>query len=176
MYIYFSSKLSCVIDEMYSHMLNQTKNPTLLRSELTLARVSHMNVMISRDRIIAGSGYIPLPKSISSKVATINPKDDDNACFMWADITALHNHEISFYPERVSKLKPNGNRYDWSDTSFPTDPRDILMAIGMTGVTYLFQQILEILISGKTKIASELMFLDEMHLSSSSRMRIQLIS
>ena len=44
---------------------------------------------------------------------------------MWATLAAFHNHEISSHSEHISKLKPYGNRYDWSRISFPTDPRDI---------------------------------------------------
>ena len=125
MYIYFSSELSHVIDEMYTYTLIQTENPALPRSGFAFARVNHMNVYNFRDQIVVGSSHIPLPKLISLKVAMINPKNDDNACFMWTTIAALHNHEISSRSESISKLNPYGSRCDWSDISYPTDPRDI---------------------------------------------------
>ena len=110
---------------MYTNMLNQTENPALLRSGFTLAGANYMDVTISINRIAAGSGYIPQPKSISNKKVTKNPKNDDDACFMRATLTALHSHEILSHSECVSKLKPYGNRYDWSAISYPTHPRDI---------------------------------------------------
>ena len=137
-YIYFSSELFCVIVEMYAHMLNQTEIPALLRSGFTLARVNHMGITISRDRIIAVSSYIPLPKLISSKVAMINPKNDD----MPVLCGQLSQRFIIMKPHSTLSAFPNSNP----------------MAIGMTGVTYLFQWILEIFTSGKTQIAFELTF------------------
>ena len=41
-------------------------------------------------------------------------------------LTALHNPEIKFNPERISKLRKFESMYGWSDLSFPTSLKDIV--------------------------------------------------
>ena len=56
---------------------------------------------------------------LKNKGATINPKNKDNECFKYAIIAALHHQEIGRNPQRISKLKPFVNRYNWKDIEFP---------------------------------------------------------
>ena len=54
------------------------------------------------------------------KKAIINPKnEDDEECFKWAVIASLHHEEIGRDPQRISKLKPYANRYNWNGLKFP---------------------------------------------------------
>ena len=69
--------------------------------------------------------HLPLPKFIEAKRAIINPQNQDNECFKWAVLAALHNPEIKCNPERISKLRKFESMYDWSDLSFPTSLKDI---------------------------------------------------
>ena len=39
---------------------------------------------------LCGSSYIPLPKFVASKKATINLKNEDDECFKWAITRALN--------------------------------------------------------------------------------------
>ena len=66
-----------------------------------------------------GSSYIDSPKWIKNKKATINPKNlKDSNCFQYAIIAALHHQDISNNPERITKLKPYINNYNWKDINF----------------------------------------------------------
>ena len=38
----------------------------------------------------------------------------------YAITVALHHQEISDYPERISKIKPFINNYDWKDINYPS--------------------------------------------------------
>ena len=72
-----------------------------------------------------GSSYIPSPKWILDKKAAINPKNlNDNMCFAYAIIAALHYEEINYNPERISKLKRYINNYNWKDIKFPSTIKD----------------------------------------------------
>ena len=60
-----------------------------------------------------GSSYIPSPKWISDKKATINPQNThNNKCFKYATIAALHHQEFDHHPQRITKLKPYINNYN----------------------------------------------------------------
>ena len=59
------------------------------------------------------------------KKAVINPKNEDEECFRYAVIEALHNEEIGKDPQRVSKLKPFAERYNWRGLEFPVAFKEI---------------------------------------------------
>ena len=50
---------------------------------------------------LKGSSYVPLPEKLKLKNAINNVQNDDNACFKWAILSALH--PPSSKPYRVSK-------------------------------------------------------------------------
>ena len=62
------------------------------------------------------SSYTESPNWLKNKKATINPQNTkDNNCFQYAIIAALNHHNIDHHPERISKIKPFINRYNWKD-------------------------------------------------------------
>ena len=68
----------------------------------------------------------PTPEIIASRNATINPKNiSDYQCFMRAVLASLHKGEIHAYPERKSVFRKFTDNYDWSDITFPIQPKDI---------------------------------------------------
>ena len=50
----------------------------------------------------------------------INPKSSDIDFFKYSILISLHYYNISFHPERISKLKPFENKYNFSNIT-PTD-------------------------------------------------------
>ena len=82
-------------------------------------------VNLHKISLNGGSSYIDSPIWIKNKGVTINPKNTkDNNCFQYA-ITALLNHQnINHNPERISKLKPFINNYNWKDIEFPSHSKD----------------------------------------------------
>ena len=68
--------------------------------------------------------YIDSPDWIKNKKATINPKTKDNEWFKYAIIAALSQEKIKKDPQRISKLKPFIDNYDWKDTEFPSHSKD----------------------------------------------------
>ena len=71
-----------------------------------------------------GGSYIESSDWIKNKKATINPKNKDNECFEYAIIAALHHQEIERNPQRISKLKPFVNRYNWEDIELTSHSKD----------------------------------------------------
>lgn len=52
-----------------------------------------------------GGEHIELPKWLSSKKCCINIKNDDDQCFKWCILLALHIDEIPNHPEKLSQIK-----------------------------------------------------------------------
>ena len=44
----------------------------------------------------------------------INTKSPNITSFKFSILISLHNHDISYHPERISKLKPFENKYNFS--------------------------------------------------------------
>ena len=58
------------------------------------------------------------------KKSTINPKNNDHKCFQYAVTVALNRDKIKKDPQRVSKIKPFKNQYNWNDIDFPPTGKD----------------------------------------------------
>ena len=67
-----------------------------------------------------GSSYIKSPEWLKNKGVTINTKNKDNKCFQYAITAALNYENINNHLERLSKLKPFINNYNWKDIQFPS--------------------------------------------------------
>ena len=62
-----------------------------------------------------GRSYIDSPKWLKDKKSTINPKNNGNKCFQYAITLALNLDKINRDPQRISKIKPFINQYNWKD-------------------------------------------------------------
>ena len=76
---------------------------------------------ISTDR---GGSYIDSRKWLKNKKSTINPKNNDYKCFQYAVTLALNLDRINSHPERISKIKPFIEQYNWKDIDFPSTSKD----------------------------------------------------
>ena len=68
--------------------------------------------------------YIESAKWIKDKESTINPKNNDYKCFQYAVTVALNHDKINKNPQRVSKIKPFINQYNWNDIDFASTSKD----------------------------------------------------
>ena len=61
---------------------------------------------------------------MKNRKGTINPKNEDDKCFIYAIIALLNHREIDSHLEIISKLKPYINDYNWYGLEFPTQQSD----------------------------------------------------
>ena len=61
---------------------------------------------------------------MKNKKATINPKNKDNECFKYAITVALNHERIKKDPQRISKIKPFIDQYNWKEIEFPSHSKD----------------------------------------------------
>ena len=72
-----------------------------------------------------GASYIDLLDWIKNKKETINQKNEDDRCFQYSIIVALHHKEIKNHPERISPIHHDISLdYNWEDTDFPAGIKD----------------------------------------------------
>ena len=78
----------------------------------------------NKTSIYRGELYIDSPKWLKDKKSTVNPKNNDYKCFQYAATLALNLNRINEDPQRVSKIKPFINDYNWKDIDFSPTNKD----------------------------------------------------
>ena len=78
----------------------------------------------NKTSINRGGSYIGSPQWLKNKKSTINPKNNDDKCFQYAVTLALYLNRIDNHPERISKIKPFIDQYNWKDIDFPAMDKD----------------------------------------------------
>ena len=61
---------------------------------------------------------------MKNKKSTINPKNNDYKCFQYAVTLALNLDKINGHPQRISKIKPFIEQYNWKDIDFASTSKD----------------------------------------------------
>lgn len=71
---------------------------------------------------LRGSSYIPTPKWIERKKATVNVRNTDESCFRWSVLA--HKHEVEgwhhLHKHRVECYQPFKDDLDFTGVSEPT--------------------------------------------------------
>ena len=86
-----------------------------------------LNLVLHVDHLVPlrASSYIPTPLYIAAKKAVVNVKNADNACFMWAYLSATHPVDHSSHPERVNKYKQHQSELNMRGIDLPMALKDI---------------------------------------------------
>ena len=84
-------------------------------SGFTVDKIMHLYIKFHRLVLTRGSSYNELPKWIKSKKTVINPEKNHEERFKWAAIAAIHHEDH----QRISKLDPCENQYNWEVLEFP---------------------------------------------------------
>ena len=94
-------------------------------SSFTFERIDLLEYHLHKISLNRGSSYIESPEWIKNKGVAINQKNTKgNNCFQYAITAALSYQNIDYHPERISKLKPFINNYNWKDIEFPSHLKD----------------------------------------------------
>ena len=78
----------------------------------------------NKTSINRGGSYIDSTQWLKNKKSTIDPKNNDDKCFQYAVTLALNLNSIDNHPERISKIKPFINKYNWKYIDFPAMSKD----------------------------------------------------
>ena len=89
-------------------------------SEFAYDSVDALHYSLNKVSLSRGGSYIDFPKWLKNKKATINPKNKDEKCFQYALTVALNYEQIKDHAERISKIKPFIDQYNWKNIDFPS--------------------------------------------------------
>ena len=105
----FIQKLEVNIDEY-------TENGSGWRFE----KIVRIEIKLLQYDPVTGNKFLPLPSYIAKKQAVINVKNNDEKCFLWSILAALHPQAKD--SQRVTKYIEYKDELDCEDISFPVDP------------------------------------------------------
>ena len=93
-------------------------------SDFEFDGVNFLYYDFNKISLYRGGSYIDSPKWLKDKKSTINPKNNDYKYFEYAVTLALNLNNIDNHPERISKIKPFIDQYNWKDINFPSTSKD----------------------------------------------------
>lgn len=88
-------------------------------SGFSLSRIIELGVQICAYQPLAGSTYITTPKKIKSKRAIINVQNDDEMCFKWAILAALHPPKNKKNAQKLFNYYAYCNELNFDGINFP---------------------------------------------------------
>ena len=116
-----------VIKELFKSFLQRYQEglqEKMRGSEFAFEGVNLMYYDFNQISLNRGGSYIESAKWIKDKKSTINPKNNDYKCFQYTVTVALNRDKIKKDPQRVSKIKPFIDQYNWNDIDFPSTSKD----------------------------------------------------
>ena len=126
--LHYGDDVKDSISKLYNIFLENYENEeNVLRtgSNFVFDSIDPTYVKNYKIKARSGSSYIETPKWISDKKATMNPNNTkDECCFAWAITAALHHEEIKKDSQRITKLTPFVQNYNWKDINFPSEQKD----------------------------------------------------
>ena len=93
-------------------------------SDFEFDGVNFLYYDFNKISINRGGLYINSPKWLKNKKSTLNPKNNDYKCFQYAVTLALNLDKSNNHPERISKIKPFIEQYNWKAVDFPSTSKD----------------------------------------------------
>ena len=116
-----------IIKELFKSLLQRYQEnlqEKMRGSDFAFDGVNFLYYDFNEISISRGGSYIDSPKWLKDKKSTINKKNNDHKCFQYAVTLALNLDKINDYPERISKIKPFIEEYNWKDIDFPSTSKD----------------------------------------------------
>ena len=112
------------LSESFLQKYEENLQEKMKGSDFEFDGVNFLYYDFNKISINRGGSYIDSPKWIKNKKSTINPKNNDYKCFQYAATLALNLDQINSHPERISKIKPSIEQYNWKEIDFPSTSKD----------------------------------------------------
>ena len=116
-----------IINELFKSFLRRYQEgleTKMKGSSFIFERVDLLDYYLHKISLNRGGSYIDSPKWLKTKKATINPKNNDDECFKHAITVALNHEKIGKDPQRISKIRPFIDNYNWYNIEFPSHSKD----------------------------------------------------
>ena len=118
-----------IIEKLFKSLLQKYQErleEPMRESEFICDRVDLLYYHLQKINLKRSGSYIDPPEQLKNKKATINPKNNDDNCFQYALIIVLNHKQIKSHPERISKIKPFINQYNWKEIDFPSHSKEYI--------------------------------------------------
>ena len=116
-----------IIEELFKSFLQKYQENLqnkMRGSDFEFDGVNFLYYDFNKISLNRGGSYLDSPKWLKNKKSIINPKNNDYKCFQYAVTLALNLDNIDNHPERISKIKPFIDQYNWKDIDFPATSKD----------------------------------------------------
>ncbi|XP_051165642.1 uncharacterized protein LOC127284297 [Leptopilina boulardi] len=92
-------------------------------SNWNLQSIIRLEMNVNKYNPLRASSYIDLPPQIKRKKACINVKNEDNKCFKWAVLSALHSNVVR--SDRVSSYEEFNDDLNFEGIDFPVSLKNV---------------------------------------------------
>ena len=116
-----------VIEELFDSLRNRYQNnlESVKGSEFVFDCVHLLYYKCHQINQNCGGSYIDSLDWIKNKKAAINSANkNENKCFQYAATVVLNHEEIKEDPQRITKIEPFINKYNWEKISFTSEKDD----------------------------------------------------
>ena len=116
-----------IVEKLFWSLLQRYQdslNEKMRGSGFIFNGVNYLFYDFNRVSISKGGSYIESPKWLKDKKCTVNQKNNDNKCFQYATTLALNHDKINKHPQRISRINPFVENYNWNDINFPATKKD----------------------------------------------------
>ena len=110
--------------ESLSQKYEENLQNKMRRSDFEVDSVNFLYYDFNKISLNRSGSFIDSPKWLKDKKSTINPNNNDDKCFQYAVTLELNLDNIDNHPERISKIKPFIDQYNWKDIDFPSTSKD----------------------------------------------------
>ena len=116
-----------IVEKFFKSLLQRYQgnlNEKMRGSDFIFNGVNYLFYDFNRVSISKGGSYIESPKWLKDKKCTVNQENNYNKCFQYATTLALNFNKIDKHPQRISRIKPFIENYNWNDINFPAAKKD----------------------------------------------------
>ena len=118
-----------IIKDLFDSLLQRYQKgleESMKESEFVFDNVDSLYYKLHKIGLNRGGSYIDSPEWLKNKKGTINPKNNNNndKCFQYALTVALNHKQVKKDPQRITKIKPFIDQYNWKEIDFPSHKKD----------------------------------------------------
>lgn len=115
--------VECFTENIKEPILREMEEFEERGSGWSLQEILSLTININKLNPMKGSSYIPLPDEIAKRKACVNVQNNDNECFKWAVLSALHPQMKN--ANRVLQYKPYEKELDFNGISHPMSLKQV---------------------------------------------------
>ena len=108
------------MEELFNSLLQKYQkglDERMRRSEFVFDSVGLLYYKLHKRSLNRDGLYTYSPNWLQIKTTRINSKNIDNKCFQYTVTVALNYQNIKSNPQRITKIKPFINQYNWKEIS-----------------------------------------------------------